>query len=278
MVWGREFRQPQRQTDTHPPQVIMWVVSHSMDDKAKVRSDKYLFVPIGFGANAFLSRGKRGKQLSEGTIVRMVAEARRRFSSDTADGAVPWDGMDAAPAQRLLYAPFATLERANGSERALPGLQATGLIDPDEFMCESLRTVVGLSPPGTRPDCFRHYELLTAGAVIVTDEHPNGTHSLHTILAGLPVVYVSDVGGWGGLSCSWLLAQVRAIAGWKTFAHERLTVEYWRDYVQNESMAVFNRYQQGRMTAYAPAASVPLPGAVPRDVSSMLRPPTRSAE
>ena len=72
---------------------------------------------------------------------------------------------------------------------------------------------------------------------------------MHTILAGLPVVYVSDVGGWGGLSCSWLLAQVRAIAGWKTFAHERLTVEYWRDYVQNESMAVFNRYQQGRMTA-----------------------------
>ena len=59
-------------------------------------------------------------------------------------------------------------------------------------MCESLRTVIGLSPPGTRPDCFRHYELLTAGDIVVMIEHPNGTHSLHTILADLPVAYVSE--------------------------------------------------------------------------------------
>ena len=34
------------------PQVIMWVVSHSQDERSNVRSDKYRFVPIGFGAEA----------------------------------------------------------------------------------------------------------------------------------------------------------------------------------------------------------------------------------
>ena len=54
------------------------------------------------------------------------------------------------------------------------------LFNTTEYMCEALRTVIGLSPPGTRPDCFRHYELLTAGDIVVTTEHPNGTHSAQT--------------------------------------------------------------------------------------------------
>ena len=234
------------------PQVIMWVVSHSQDERSNVRSDKYRFVPIGFGADAFLSRTNHFKSLSEETIIGMVAEASRRFSPDTSDGAVPWDGMGAAPPQRLVYAPFSTLERANGSAGAIPGLQAAGEhgeVNTTEYMCEALRTVIGLSPPGTRPDCFRHYELLTAGDIVVTTEHPNGTHSLHTILADLPVVYVSEVGGWGGLSCSWLLAQVRRFQTWERFAHEKLTVEYWRDYVKNESMVAFTRHQQAKLAS-----------------------------
>ena len=104
----------------------MWVVSHSQDERSNVRSDKYRFVPIGFGADAFLSRTNHFKSLSEETIIGMVAEASRRFSPGTSDGAVPWDGMGAAPPQRLVYAPFSTLERANGIAGAIPGLQAAG--------------------------------------------------------------------------------------------------------------------------------------------------------
>ena len=133
--------------------------------------------------------------------------------------------MGAAPPQRLVYAPFSTLERANGSAGAIPGLQPrrTGS-NTTEHVREALRTVIGLSPP-TRPDCFRHYELLTAGDIVVTTEHERPTASRSSRTAR---VCRSGCSGdrYSASSASAPFPDLGEIP------HEKLTVEYWRDYVK----------------------------------------------
>ena len=87
-------------------------------------------------------------------------------------------------------------------------------------MCGALNSLIGLSPPGSRPDCFRHYEFLLGGTVLLTSEHEEGTHTLRKMLEGLPVIFAEDGGGWEKINCTWLMERLVEISQRTSHAHD----------------------------------------------------------
>ncbi|CAM9251763.1 unnamed protein product [Chrysoparadoxa australica] len=92
----------------------------------------------------------------------------------------------------------------------------------------SLNAVFGASPRGTGFDCWRHYEFLSAGSVVLASDHPVLRH----LLEKLPVVFISD---WSLVTCRFLKEAALAVTElMDMYDFSRLTQRYWTIYAWQE--------------------------------------------
>ena len=239
---------------------------------------KIFYVPIGFGAHGLqmrtnalritspglsshathrlhsaysgLSRSERRNQ--EQTLLSQVLRATRELQARR-------DACGASAAARSLVlvqtvvnesfarrgrgARFAVMTATRQRFPALtnhyPALGAT-------YMERLLGGLVSFSPEGTRVDCWRHYEMLAAGTLVVAPDNAK----LRAVLADLPILLLAD---WSALSCARLLSELRRIHAAlgtqrPTVSHARLTLKYWTHAVLGDARRslVLERRRAGR--------------------------------
>jgi len=114
-------------------------------------------------------------------------------------------------------------------ERLIPGLKNRIGLELDEYYSLVARAALVVSPAGLASDCYRHYQALLAGAPVLVDAH----HSLKEILAGLPVMRVSD---WDELSVKmineWASTALRRA---RPFRWEKLGMDFWKNEIVKSS-------------------------------------------
>ena len=217
---------------------------------------KFYHVPIGFGAHGLQMRtdaviqtspglrATRGMRYSgsapsraqersyEQALLLQVARARSSLQARR-------DACGASAAARSLVLLQTAVNESYGhgprkarmtamaaARRQFPELtNAYPTLGAEAYMQRLLEGLVSFSPRGTRADCWRHYEMLAAGTLVVASDHA----ALRPMLADLPVLLHED---WGTLSCARLLSELRrthAALGQheQNATHAKLTLSYW---------------------------------------------------
>jgi len=128
------------------------------------------------------------------------------------------------------------------ARRQFPELtNAYPTLGAEAYMQRLLEGLVSFSPRGTRADCWRHYEMLAAGTLVVASDH----RVLRPMLAGLPILLAD----WGNLSCGVLLSELRrthaALGQQPTMSHAKLTLDYWTRAVLDDAWGDVNIPKRG---------------------------------
>uniref|UniRef100_A0A7S3K5T6 Exostosin GT47 domain-containing protein n=1 Tax=Aureoumbra lagunensis TaxID=44058 RepID=A0A7S3K5T6_9STRA len=89
------------------------------------------------------------------------------------------------------------------------------------YYSDILRSRFVLSPPGSKLDCHRHWEILMLGAIPIILRSP----PLIEMFAGLPVLFVSD---WSEVTPARLMTEAVHIYSIFNYDWRPLTVTYWR--------------------------------------------------
>ena len=122
------------------------------------------------------------------------------------------------------------------------------------YYSDALRSRFVLSPPGSKPDCHRHYEALLLGAVPVVLRSP----PMVELLRDLPAVFLSS---WDDLDEARLVAEAKALDARPAAAYDwrRLTVAYWRRTLVDARRAAARRPLRRVTPLHAPVPAYEAP-------------------
>ena len=99
-----------------------------------------------------------------------------------------------------------------------------------QYIKETAESKFVVSPPGLGPDCYRVWEAFLVGTIPIV-EHSH----LDFMYEGLPVLFIDD---WQEVTEEFLHKKYEEITS-KTYNPERLSMEYWIEYIKTIRAAIF---------------------------------------
>lgn len=234
---GCPFRRyPHRPDDTYlcayrllnDTRIVRYFSSHVKFEKLH---PKMAFIPLGFGHRSSGNESHMRKYLS-GLLAAVAnngvqSRVRHLFLMINAENPLT---------------PRPAIMRA--IRKSLPHVRNLYPLSPSDFRNAAAHSMFSLSPEGTAPDGWRHYQFLLMGSATNVPDTPSMRAMLEN--SGMPVWF----GGYCGnqtdqpknctntLSCRLLREKVLALSKQHEFNYDALTAKYWVDFMRTESALV----------------------------------------
>eukprot|EP00752_Nemacystus_decipiens_P002399 g2263.t1 len=213
--------------------VVRWFTSHTRYDSHT--DEKFRYLPIGFGGfetrnglphTAYIDAAKRQLDILETCPVGRAGSYDLLFQCNT---------LERDPRTRI----WNEMTEGKGVGSPIPVNRAP--LEAAEMVTATARGIFAVSPPGTGPDCFRHYEMMLEGNIALVPD----VYSIRQFMEGLPAFFF---GGreepWGSLTCGRLLEMAQTVqakikegklnGGRGGLQLEKLTHGFWRRYIRRE--------------------------------------------
>ncbi|CAM9906905.1 unnamed protein product [Scytosiphon promiscuus] len=212
--------------------VVRWFTSHTRYDTHT--HEKFCYLPIGFGGHdtrnglpqkVYLDAAKRQLEILETCPVGSAGSYDLLFQGCT---------LERDPRTQIWN------EMTEGKEVGSPIPVNRAPLEPANMVAATTKGIFAVSPPGTGPDCFRHYEMILGGNIPLVPD----VYSLRRFMEGLPAFFFGGhESRWGTLTCDQLVemaetVQTKIQEGKENRGEglqlEKLTHGFWRRFVRRE--------------------------------------------